>query len=353
MPNTPVAFPFTQHTLPFTKGKGKSWSDIVQWDYKRLAGFGKVRNNDVVVFNFPAGDTVVIENQAVAYDEIVRQRAEMLTSEDLRSNRPLKSREEYHSAARQLVWEENYIIYRPVDRRDNYVKRCVGIPGDTVTIKEGQLYVNGIPEVDNGTQQTTYFVRTNGTRINPKAFERMDVSKADQSLMLSGTVYHLPLTVKNAETISGFANVTGITPEIKRAGDYNSMIFPHDPANYRWNEDNFGPLWIPSAGATVRLDMSNIALYHRIIDVYEGNDIVVNDSTILINGKPADSYTFKMDYYWMMGDNRHGSSDSRFWGFVPEDHIVGRPVFVWLSIDKEATGIKKIRFNRFLKGARR
>ena len=353
MPNTPVAFPFTQHTLPFTKGKGKSWSDIVHWDYKRLAGFGKVRNYDVVVFNFPAGDTVVIENQAVAYDEIVRQRAEMLTSEDLRSNRPLKSREDYHSAARQLVWEENYIIYRPVDRRDNYVKRCVGIPGDTVTIKEGQLYVNGIPEVDNGTQQTTYFVRTNGTRINPKAFERMDVSRADQSLMLSGTVYHLPLTVKNAETISGFANVTGITPEIKRAGDYNSMIFPHDPANYRWNEDNFGPLWIPSAGATVRLDMSNIALYDRIIDVYEGNDIVVKDSTILINGQPADSYTFKMDYYWMMGDNRHGSSDSRFWGFVPEDHIVGRPVFVWLSIDKEATGLKKIRFNRFFKGARR
>jgi signal peptidase I len=351
LPNTPIAFPFTQNTMPFTNGKGKSWSDIVYWKYKRLAGFGKIKNNDVVVFNFPAGDTVVLSNTAVSYEEIVRQQAEVIMAEDIRAGRPMKSKEEYLSVARSIVWDQSAIVYRPADRRDNYVKRCVGIPGDTITIKEAQLYVNGIAASDNGTQQTSYYVRTNGTKINPKAFERMGVSKSDQSMTLNGTVYRLPLTMENAKVISGFANVTGVNPEVRRAGDYSPMIFPHDPG-YRWNEDNFGPLWIPSKGSSVKLDLTNICLYQRIIDVYEENDLEVKDSLIYINGEPADSYTFKMDYYWMMGDNRHGSSDSRFWGFVPEDHIVGRPVFVWLSINKEAAGIKKIRFNRFFKSAR-
>jgi len=351
MPNTPLAFPFTQNTMPFSNRRGKSWSDLIHLKYKRLAGFGHVKNNDVVVFNFPAGDTVCLENTTVSYYEIVRERAEMLTTDDLRANRSLKSREEYNSLARQLVWNENTVIYRPVDRRDNYVKRCVGIPGDTITIKSGQLYVNNIEVPDNGTQQTSYYVRTNGTRINPKAFERMGVSKSDQSLMLSGTVYKLPLTKGNAKLISGFTNVTGIEMDIKRAGEYAPYIFPHD-AGYRWNEDNFGPLWLPSKGATVRIDPSNICLYSQIIGIYEENDLKITDSLIYINGKPADSYTFKMDYYWMMGDNRHDSADSRYWGFVPEDHIIGRPVIVWLSLDKEATGLKKIRFKRFFKSAR-
>lgn len=351
MPNTPIAFPFTQHTLPFTNGKGRSWSNIIVRPYKRLAGFRHVKNNDVVVFNFPAGDTVCIENQAVSYYEIVRERAELLTAEDIRANRKLKTKEEYNALARQLIWNEYTIIYRPVDRRDNYVKRCVGIPGDTITIRNGQLYVNNVPQPDNGTQQTSYYVRTNGTRINPKAFERMGINKSDQSITLSGNVYKLPLTQGNAKLIAGFANVTGVEADYKRPGEYASYIFPHDPA-YKWNEDNFGPLWIPRKGTTVKLDLTNIVLYTSIIDIYENNDLEIKDNVIYINGKPADSYTFKMDYYWMMGDNRHGSSDSRFWGFVPEDHIVGRPTIVWLSIDKEASGIKKIRFNRFFKRAK-
>jgi signal peptidase I len=351
LPNTPIAFPFTQHTLPFTHGRGKSWSNIITRPYKRLAGFRHVRNNDVVVFNFPEGDTVCIENQAVSYYEILRESAEMLTAEDIRAGRKLRTKEEYQALARQLVWKDYTVIYRPVDRRDNYVKRCVGISGDTITIKNGQLYVNNVAQPDNGTQQTSYYVRTNGTRINPKAFERMGINKSDQSLMLSGTVYRLPLTQANAKLISGFANVTGVEADYKRPGEYSSAIFPHDPA-YRWNDDNFGPLWIPSKGTTVKLDLTNIVLYSSIIDIYENNDLEIKDSLIYINGKPADSYTFKMNYYWMMGDNRHDSADSRFWGFVPEDHIVGRPTIVWLSIDKEATGLKKIRFNRFFKRAK-
>jgi signal peptidase I len=352
MPNTPIAFPFTQHTIPFTHGRGKSWSNLVHWKYKRLKGFGHVKNNDIVVFNFPAGDTVCIENQAVSYYELVRERAEMITAEDIRANRQLKSKEEYNAMAREMIWNEYTVIYRPVDRRDNYVKRCVAVPGDTVTISEGKLFINSIAAPTYETQQTSYYVRTNGTRINPKAFERMGIAKSDQSLTLSGTIYRLPLTRKNAELISGFANVTGIEADYKRPGEYASYIFPHDP-QYRWNEDNFGPLWIPAKGTSVKLDMTNISLYSSIIDIYEENDLEIRDSLIYINGEPADSYTFKMDYYWMMGDNRHDSLDSRFWGFVPEDHIVGRPIFVWLSIDKEATGLKKIRFKRFFKGARR
>jgi signal peptidase I len=324
----------------------------VHWKYKRLKGFGHVKNNDIVVFNFPAGDTVCIENQAVSYYELVRERAEMITAEDIRANRKLKSKEEYNAMAREMIWNEYTVIYRPVDRRDNYVKRCVAVPGDTVTISEGKLFINSIAAPTYETQQTSYYVRTNGTRINPKAFERMGIAKSDQSLTLSGTVYRLPLTRKNAELISGFANVTGIEADYKRPGEYASYIFPHDP-QYRWNEDNFGPLWIPAKGTSVKLDMTNISLYSSIIDIYEENDLEIRDSLIYINGEPADSYTFKMDYYWMMGDNRHDSLDSRFWGFVPEDHIEGRPIFVWLSIDKEATGLKKIRFKRFFKGARR
>jgi signal peptidase I len=228
----------------------------------------------------------------------------------------------------------------------------VGIHGDSVRITGGKLFVHGAEAKVHDTQQTSYYVRTNGTRINPKAFERMVVAKSDQSIMLSGTVYRLPLTAENAQLIGGFANVTGIEADYRRPGEYISGVFPHDP-QYRWNEDHFGPLWIPKKGTTVKLDLTNISLYTSIIDIYEENDLEVRDSVIYINGSPADSYTFKMDFYWMMGDNRHDSADSRFWGFVPEDHIVGRPVLVWLSIDKEAQGIKKIRFNRFFKAAKR
>ena len=352
MPNRPLAFPFTQHTMPLTGGKGKSWSDLVRWKYKRLKGFGHVKNNDIVVFNFPAGDTVCLELQAVSYYEILRERIEQLTAEDLRAGRAVKDRDDYYALARKMIWNEYTVVYRPVDRRDNYVKRCVGIPGDTIQIRAGKLSVNGVEVKESETQQTSYYVRTNGTRINPKAFERMDVSRADQSLMLSGTVYRLPLTAKNAELIAGFANVTGVEAENRRAGEYSPAVFPHDP-QYRWNEDNFGPLRIPQKGTTVSLDINNISIYSSIIDIYEENDLEIRDSVIYINGIPADSYTFKMDYYWMMGDNRHDSADSRFWGFVPEDHIVGRPVLIWLSINKEAQGFRKIRFNRFFKGAKR
>jgi len=348
MPNTPIAFPFTQNTMPLTKGK--SWSDLIHWKYNRLIGFGKVRNNDPIVFNFPAGDTVVIENQTTDYYKIMREIAEDMQNQDYTTTRTLQSKVYYLSKARKEMWARYHIIYRPVDRRDNYVKRCIGIPGDTVKIIDGALYVNGKLVPENANQQTSYAVQTNGTTINPKAFERLEISKSDQQGFY-GTAYVLPLTKDNADKLSKFSNVTEVRPIISKKGEYASYIFPHSPV-YKWNEDNFGPLWIPKRGMTVNIDTSNICLYDRIIDVYENNDLRIEGSTIYINNKPATSYTFKMDYYWMMGDNRHNSADSRYWGFVPEDHVIGKPKFIWLSLDKDGQGLKGIRWSRMFMKAR-
>jgi signal peptidase I len=341
MPNTPIAFPFTQNTMPITKGK--SWSDIIHWPYKRLSGIGKVKNNDPIVFNFPAGDTVVIEDQVPSYYEIISRAAQNLKDRAYHNTHVLKNDSYYVNLARKDIRDRFHIIYRPVDRRDNYVKRCIGIPGDTINIVGGTVFVNGKRLPENNTQQTTYSINTNGTTINPKAFERLNISIADQQQFTGG--YELPLTKENSQKIAKFTNVTDVKPIYSKPKEFDPSIFPYSKT-LKWNRDNFGPVWIPAKGTTIKIDTSNIGLYERIIGVYEKNILKVVGDKIFINGIPADSYTFKMDYYWMMGDSRHRSADSRYWGFVPEDHIVGRPEFIWLSIDKEAKGFKKIRFGR-------
>ena len=347
IPNTPISFPFTQHTLPIIKTK--SFLEWIQWPYKRLSGFRKIKNNDIVVFNFPAGDTVVFENQAQSYYSIVRSQAsslQMLEKNQLDSTINVNY---FWNRARQMIHDNKTIVYRPVDKRDNYIKRCVGTPGDVLEIKKGKLFINGEEQGPFEHQQFNYMVNTTA-RINPKAFDRLDISLADRHTFTTN-FYILPLSKDKAKELEKFKNVASIKEALREPGEYAEYIFPHNPA-YPWNEDNFGPLTIPSKGVTVELTQETLPLYKRIIDAYEANDLEVTNGQIIINGNPANEYTFKMDYYWMMGDNRHNSADSRFWGFVPEDHIVGKPVIVWLSLDKDKKFLGKIRVNRFFKTIR-
>jgi signal peptidase I len=341
IPNTPLSFPFTQNTMPILKTK--SYVEWIKRPYKRLAGFSKVKNDDVVVFNFPAGDTVVTAYPERSYYSVVRDYANQLEENDIRYDRPRRTWDEYLVEGRKSVWNDFDIISHPVDRRDNYIKRCVAIPGDTLLIVKGRIYINGKPiEIYEGVQHR-YWVRTNGTPINPKAFERLGIARSDQEKHFND--YFLPLTEETAEKLRNFSNVIAVTKHEYPANGYNFQIFPHDSL-YKWTLDNFGPLWMPTAGTTIPLSRQNLPLYRRIIEAYEGNSLKVEGERILINGEPVREYTFKQGYYFMIGDNRHSSSDCRYWGYVPEDHILGKPKFIWLSLDQDKRFLGKIRWKR-------
>lgn len=327
-PNTPLSVPFVHNTLPLVGGK--SYSELIERPYHRMAGFGKVKNNDVVVFHFPEGDTVALGMPTQSYYYLVR------------------------AYGRNRVWSDqrNFgkIISRPVDKRENYIKRCIGIPGDEIKIVDGQVYVNGKEQNHFPGMQYNYIVKTNGTSLNPKRLDQLHIADADRGVY-SSSEYLFPLTDEVVAEIKAFTNVESVTKIVEEAGKRDPNIFPFD-SHYPWNVDNFGPLTIPSKGSTVQLTADNLPLYRRIIDVYENNNLEVNGNVIKINGEVATNYTFKMDYYWMMGDNRDNSADSRYWGFVPEDHVVGKAKFIWLSLDKDKSFPANIRFSRFFQGVK-
>jgi len=302
VPMTTIALPMVHDSIPLTKRK--SYLNWPQLPYFRLPAFQKIHNCDIVVFNWPA-DTVY------KFRDNSGRRAD-----------------------------------KPIDKKSNYVKRCVGIPGDSLSIKDGIVYINGqllaLPE--RAKPQYSYKVALDGK--TPIDFEYLfkDMNVTDGAGFTSDkrdTLFISALTSAGAERLKNVPGITSVTREISKGVE--NGIFPHIN---KWNRDNFGPIYIPQAGKTVALTTETLPFYKMIITEYEGNDLKVNDDEIKINGQVAKEYTFKQNYYWMMGDNRHNSEDSRYWGYVPENHIVGKPVFIWMSWDTNGKGLGKIRWER-------
>ncbi|MDR1199435.1 MAG: signal peptidase I [Prevotellaceae bacterium] len=317
IPNTPLSFPLVHNILPFTQIT-KSYLEWIKWDYKRLAGLRKIKRDDIVVFNFPHGDTVLIADPTGDFYEWRR------------------------NAGKNYTLKKSDYVVRPVDKKDHYVKRCIAIPGDTMQIIDGDVYVNGKKQKDITQKQYRYKIQTDGRAITNKAWNDMDISMSDRRNAFAG----ITLTYENFEKIRKMPNVISIE-RIKNYPD--PSLFPFDK-QYGWDVDNYGPIWIPQKGVEIELTLDNLSLYRRIIDIYENNDLTVKDGEIFINGEKTDRYTFKMDYYWMMGDNRHNSLDSRYWGYVPEDHVTGKPVIIWFSSDTEKSFPKNIRWGRLFSG---
>ncbi len=343
IPNTPLAVPFVHHTVPFFNTK--SYTEAIRLPYTRWFA-APVKRNDVVVFNFPAGDTLTREydSQNPYYDILRGEEARMYyqLKDQVADEAQLLALSKQR--ARESVWDQFSITTRPVDKRENYIKRCVAIAGDTITIRDGIVYINNVKGDISPGSSTDYIVKTNNKILTEEELREAGImlNSDEQSpdfMYERSNNYRINLTESEVEKLKAIPGVDSVRREI--TNNYGG-VYPFD-SRFPWSLDNFGPLWVPAKGATIALTPENIALYKRLIFVYENNSWEERDGKIFINGTESSTYTFKMNYYWMMGDNRHRSQDSRYWGFVPEDHVVGEAWMIWMSVDKG------LRWNRLFK----
>jgi signal peptidase I len=298
-PMTPIAAPMVHDTLPLLNIK--SYSKYPQVPYFRFFAMQEVNRTDIVVFNWPA-DTLF----------------NMYKVADKRYD-------------------------KPIDKKTNYVKRCVGIPGDSLSIKDGIVYINGkiLPMPERSKPQYSYTVTTDGNGFD-QTYITKELNITDGVYQSTqNTFYFRALTEESANRLRLNPIVKSVIRNISHEAE--AAIFPY---NTKWNLDNLGPIYIPKKGVTVALNTESLPFYKTIIREYEKNDLKVKGDEIRINGQIATTYTFKQDYYWMMGDNRHNSLDARYFGYTPEDHIVGKPVFIWMSLDPNGKGLNKIRWDR-------
>jgi signal peptidase I len=322
IPYTPFSLPFLPSMLPDGK---LTYIESPERQYKRLKGLSSVKRNDIIVFNFPEGDTVAVEYPGQNYYSLCRLYGRSYTRSSMN------------------------LAAHPVDKRDNYIKRCVGLPGDTIKLQKGSLFVNNRIQEESKFMVMKYYVKSKYGILNDSLLHLLETRREEISVNPNNNMHIIPLDKQGYQILQHNEEIQTIYKYTEPYLAYrNTEVFPQKK-NFKWTPDDYGPVFVPKKHSVISLDINNLPLYERIINVYEKNILEINEDNIYINGKLADSYTFQMDYYFVLGDNRHNSADSRFWGFVPEDHLIGKAFYIWYSKEPGKNFVTGTRWNRMFK----